>query len=158
MAQSQSDIPPIKDYGFIGDTRTEALVSSNGSIDWMCWPRFDSEPVFGRLIDSERGGVFELGVAGGTVAWRRYNRASAVLVTHWTAPLGEATLTEAMAMSTRAPTVVRVLECTRGEVEARLRYAWEGGHAPCETDREHPASAPAVGGGQRVDRSAIIKT
>lgn len=123
MAQTQSDIPPIKDYGFIGDTRTGALVSSNGSIDWMCWPRFDSEPVFGRLIDSERGGVFELSVAGGRVAWRRYNRASAVLVTHWTAPLGEATLTEAMAMSTRAPTVVRVLECTRGDVEVRLSYA-----------------------------------
>ena len=123
MLGSQPGIPPIKDYGFIGDTRTGALVSSNGSIDWMCWPRFDSEPVFGRLIDSERGGIFELSVARAKVAWRRYNNASAVLVTHWTAPLGEASLTEAMAMSTRAPAVVRVLECTRGEVDVRLCYA-----------------------------------
>jgi GH15 family glucan-1,4-alpha-glucosidase len=120
---SQSGIPPIKDYGFIGDTRTGALVSSNGSIDWMCWPQFDSEPVFGRLIDSERGGAYELSVAGAKVVWRRYNTASAVLVTQWTTPFGEARLTEAMAMSTRMPAVIRVLECTRGQVDVRLRYA-----------------------------------
>jgi GH15 family glucan-1,4-alpha-glucosidase len=56
-------------------------VSSTGSIDWMCWPRFDSEPVFGRLINAERGGHFELTVTGAKVVSRHYRNASAVLVT-----------------------------------------------------------------------------
>jgi len=120
---SQTNIPPIKDYGFIGDTRTGALVSSAGSIDWMCWPRFDSEPVFGRLIDSKGGGSFEIAVPGANVVSRRYKHASAVLVTDWETPLGEARLSEAMPMNTRTPAVVRVLECTRGRVDVRLRYA-----------------------------------
>jgi GH15 family glucan-1,4-alpha-glucosidase len=41
--------PPIREYGLLGDTRTAALTPSAGSIDWMCWPRFHSEPIFGRL-------------------------------------------------------------------------------------------------------------
>jgi len=98
-------------------------VSSAGSIDWMCWPRFDSEPVFGRLIDPEHGGQFELTVAGGRVVSRHYRNHSAVLVTEWSGPLGDARLTEAMVMNTRTPAVVRVLECVGGQVEAHLCYA-----------------------------------
>jgi len=115
-------IPPIRDYGFIGDTRTGALVSAAGSIDWLCWPRFDSEPVFGRLIDTERGGHFEMSIAGAQTVSRRYRQSSTVLVTEWKGPSGQARLTEAMAMNTRAPALVRVLECTDGRVDVRLHY------------------------------------
>ncbi|MGA7913422.1 MAG: glycoside hydrolase family 15 protein, partial [Candidatus Dormiibacterota bacterium] len=122
MARTQDGTPRIHEYGFIGDTRTGALVSSSGSIDWMCWPRFDSEPVFGRLVDPEHGGQFELTVTGGRVVSRHYRNDSAVLVTELSGPLGDARLTEAMVMNTRMPAVVRVLECVRGQVEAHLCY------------------------------------
>jgi GH15 family glucan-1,4-alpha-glucosidase len=118
-----ADVRPIRDYGLIGDSRTGALVSSAGSIDWMCWPRFDSEPIFGRLIDTERGGHFALTVAGATVTSRSYRKGSAVLVTDWHAPGGEARLTEAMPMRTRSPAIVRVLECVSGRVDVRITYA-----------------------------------
>jgi GH15 family glucan-1,4-alpha-glucosidase len=98
-------------------------VSSAGSIDWMCWPRFDSEPVFGRLIDAERGGHFQLTVPGGRVVSRNYRDASAVLVTNWSAQVGQASLTEAMIINTRTPALVRVLECVRGQVDVHLHYA-----------------------------------
>jgi GH15 family glucan-1,4-alpha-glucosidase len=113
---------PLRDYALLGDTRTAALVSPTGSIDWMCWPRFDSEPVFGRLIDSDGGGSFELAVTDIVDTRRRYREASTVLVTEWRTSTGAARMTEAMAMGTRAPVLIRVLECVRGSVGATLAY------------------------------------
>jgi len=123
MSASQRVIAPIRDYGFIGDTRTGALVSPTGCIDWLCWPRFDSEPVFGRLVDAERGGHFEMSIAGAKPVSRHYRQASTVLVTEWSGPSGRARLTEAMAMTTRAPAVVRVLECIEGRVGVHLHHS-----------------------------------
>ena len=114
--------PPIRDYGMIGDTRTAGLTSRSGSIDWMCWPRFDSEPVFGRLIDCEGGGCFEIAVEGVTRTERRYRDRSTVLETTWESGTGRATLVEAMAMGTESPTVVRRLSCDAGSVGVRMLY------------------------------------
>jgi pentatricopeptide repeat protein len=79
--------PQISDYALIGDTRTAALVHRQGSIDWMCVPRFDRDPIFGRLIDPERGGSFSLKIAGADVAGRSYD--GATLVTRWRGPTAE---------------------------------------------------------------------
>ena len=88
---------PIADYGLLGDTRTAALVSSDGSIDWLCVPRFDGDPIFGRLVGGPAAGRFRLGPAtAATVVERKYRQHTATLETTWATADGKLTLTEAM--------------------------------------------------------------
>jgi GH15 family glucan-1,4-alpha-glucosidase len=108
----------------LGDTRTAALVSRDGSIDWLCWPRYDAAPLFGRLIDPPNGGHFKLWVKGGRPAVRAYHDRSPVLETSIGAPGGSARLVDAMPFRRRrGPIVVRRLECMAGRVEPLLEYA-----------------------------------
>jgi GH15 family glucan-1,4-alpha-glucosidase len=116
---------PIGEYALLGDTRTGALVSRRGSVDWLCLPRFDADPVFGYLIDAEHGGRFEVSIAGQVEA-RAYREESAVLETRWRGPDGAATVTEAMAVSVSGflpqLALVRQVACTVGEVEINLLF------------------------------------
>ena len=73
---------PIADFALVGDSRTAGLCSSAGSIDWLCLPRFDDPPVFGRLVGGERAGWFGMRPAAeARLAQRRYRPGSAVLET-----------------------------------------------------------------------------
>jgi GH15 family glucan-1,4-alpha-glucosidase len=88
---------PIDAYGLIGDTRTAALVSDDGAIDWMCLPRFDGDPVFGRLVGGRPAGTFRLGpLEQSTPVRRRYEADTATLTTTWQTSSGRLTLTEGM--------------------------------------------------------------
>ena len=63
---------PISDYGLIGNCHTAALVSSRGSIDWLCLPRFDSPSLFARILDLERGGSWQICPQNAFTSTHRY--------------------------------------------------------------------------------------
>ncbi len=67
----ESTYRPIADYALVGDCRSAALVSSAGSIDWLCWPRFDSPSIFAALLDGRGGGRFTVAPVGPFTATRR---------------------------------------------------------------------------------------
>ena len=88
--------PPIADYALIGDTRSAALISRDGSIDWLCWPRFDSPSVFARLLDLERGGSFCIQPSIPFETKRRYIDATNVLETIFETERGRVRLLDLM--------------------------------------------------------------
>src|SRR6516165_6315194 len=90
--------PPLEDLGLIGDGATVALVGPDGSIYWLCLPRFDSEPVFCGLLDRERGGHFTITPEELTEARQRYEPDTGVLVTELRSPTGLVRLTDALAL------------------------------------------------------------
>ncbi|MGC1209728.1 MAG: glycoside hydrolase family 15 protein [Micromonospora sp.] len=119
---------PISDYGLLGDTRTAALVASDGGIDWLCVPRFDGEPLFGRLVGGADAGTYRVGPAGPpTVVERRYRQHTATLETTWTVGSGRLTLTEGMVAEVSGrllPTtlVVRRLSAEEAPVDAVVEF------------------------------------
>ena len=80
VAPDASAYPNLADYGLIGDCHTAALVSTRGSIDWCCLPRFDSDSCFGRLLDWERGGFFSISPREHCSMSREYDGDSLILV------------------------------------------------------------------------------
>jgi GH15 family glucan-1,4-alpha-glucosidase len=120
---------PIGDYGLIGDCRSAALVSREGSIDWCCLPRFDAGAAFGRLLDAERGGHCSIAPGGrGWTCSRRYLDDTLVLETTFESRGGQARLLDFLAISDApsrgdSPQVIRVIEGVRGSVDLEIRIA-----------------------------------
>jgi alpha,alpha-trehalase len=135
---SSSPFPPIADYGFLSDCHTGALVASDGSIEWMCLPYFDSPSIFGALLD--RGaGSWRVGPYGVFVpAGRRYIPGTNIIETEWMTSQGWLRVRDGLAMGewhdnehgsshTRPPTdfdadhlVVRTIECVQGQVQVEI--------------------------------------
>jgi GH15 family glucan-1,4-alpha-glucosidase len=111
---------PIEDYALIGDTRTAALVSKVGSIDWLCLPRFDSGACFAALLGEEQHGRWSIAPVGGFSTTRRYRRDSLVLETEMQTETGKVLLTDCMPADEDIPNVVRVVECLEGSVTIRM--------------------------------------
>ncbi len=124
--------PSIGDYAMLSDCHTAALVSSDGSIDWLCFPRFDAPSIFARILDHD-GGHWSIRAAGPHTSRRRYVPDTLVLETELSTPTGTAVLTEALVFADNerghgiglaAPHVlVRVIEVTAGEVPIDVEFA-----------------------------------
>jgi GH15 family glucan-1,4-alpha-glucosidase len=123
-APGKAEQPPIKDYGFIGDCRTAALVSRDGSIDWLCLPNFDSPSIFARLLDPVSGGCFSISPRNPFTSKRRYREATCVLETTFEARSGQVRILDLMPFldddSRRLRPmreVLRIIEGVAGEVD-----------------------------------------
>ncbi|HWC16891.1 MAG TPA: trehalase-like domain-containing protein, partial [Terriglobales bacterium] len=86
--------PPIGNYGIIGDCRSAALISKDGSLDWLCWPWFDSPSVFAAILDTESGGFWRIAPADEYTSKRRYLSDSNVLETEFHATTGTLRVTD----------------------------------------------------------------
>ena len=144
------DSQPIGDYALLSDCRSAALVSREGSVDWLCFPRFDGPSVFCRLLDPS-GGRFSIRPAGEFQASRRYVDQTMVLETMFSTAGGTAVLTDALAvgrnerghdLGARSPSMLlRRLACTGGEIEAEVSYAPRPDYGLV-----HPILVPVPGG------------
>ncbi len=140
-AAMPSPFPPIAEYGFLSDCHTGALIAPDGSIDWLCVPRFDAPSVFGALLDRQAGD-FRFAPFGVNVPSARiYEPGTNILLTTWKTPTGWAVVRDALILGprrgedavtphTRPPTdedaahlLVRVAMCIEGEVEMELTCA-----------------------------------
>jgi GH15 family glucan-1,4-alpha-glucosidase len=123
---------PIGDYALLSDCRSAALVSRDGSVDWLCFPRFDAPSVFARLLD-EDAGHFSVRPAGEAEVSRAYLDQTMALETTFRTPTGAAVLVDALAVGRNdrghdlgagSPGVLlRRLTCTEGQVEVEVSYA-----------------------------------
>ena len=174
-AAAPSPFPPIADYAFLSNCHTGALVAPDGSIDWLCVPRFDSPSVFGTLLDRQAGS-FRLGPFGVNVpAARVYEPGTNTLLTTWNTPTGWVMVRDALTMGprggddavtphTRPPAdedgdhmLVRTVLCLEGSVDIELvcEPVFDYGRSPAEwslVDGERHAAdarAPARRSGSR---------
>jgi len=111
----------IEDYALIGDTQTAALVGLDGSIDWLCFPRFDSGACFAALLGDASNGHWRIcPVENPSRVTRRYRGASLVLETDFHTASGAIRLVDCMPPRDRTPDVVRVVEGLEGEVPVQM--------------------------------------
>ncbi len=178
-AAAPSPFTPIASYGFLSNCHTGALVAPDGTIDWLCVPRFDSPSVFGALLD--RGaGSFSFGPFGINVpSERAYEPGTNSLITSWRTPTGWATVRESLTMGprrgedtttphTRPPAdedaehvLVRTAYCVEGSVEIDLvcEPAFDYGREPADwtlSDDRHQAEASGAGQTLRLQSDLLI--
>jgi GH15 family glucan-1,4-alpha-glucosidase len=120
--------PAIEEYALIGDCRSAALVSRDGSIDWLCWPRFDSGACFAALLGRAEHGRWRIAPqAADAVVSRRYRAGTMILETLFDTPAGSVALIDFMVMEGDLPgphpSVVRIVEGRHGSVAMHLDLA-----------------------------------
>ena len=121
---------PIENYALIGDLQAAALVERDGSIDWLCFPRFDSGACFASLLGNEENGRWLLAPLRGGTPTRRYLHDTMVLETTWETPDGVVRVFDFMPPRGKAPDVVRIVEGVSGSVRMRseLVIRFDYGH------------------------------
>jgi GH15 family glucan-1,4-alpha-glucosidase len=128
---SNRPIAEIRDYAAVGDCRSAALVSRYGSLDWLCWPRFDSPSIFAAILDKDKGGYWSISPAESGQFERAYIRNSNVLETHFICTTGRATLTDLMPVASEEfkrqhmlpdHELLRQIVCTKGEIKLEVAF------------------------------------
>jgi GH15 family glucan-1,4-alpha-glucosidase len=157
-----ANYPPINDYAFIGDCRGAGLVSRDGSLDWLCLPRFDSPSVFAAVLDAQNGGRFVVRPIGVFRTERRYLANTNVLETVFRTPGGSCVLRDLMSVSSEEdkrahPTpeqeVLRELEGLEGEVEVEILYGPRPGYGRVRPRLEQ---REALGLWCEIDGAALV--
>jgi GH15 family glucan-1,4-alpha-glucosidase len=121
----------IEDYAMVGDLQTAALVGADGSVDWLCFPRFDSPACFAALLGEQANGRWRIApTSGGRCTRRRYVENALVLETEWETPNGTVRVVDCMPPRGMAPDLVRVVEGVEGRVEvtSELGIRFDYGH------------------------------
>jgi GH15 family glucan-1,4-alpha-glucosidase len=150
---------PIRDYAAIGDGRTVALVARDGAIDWLCLPDLDSPPIFGALLDNDRGGRFDLAPAIPFATSRRYVPGTNVLETTFHTDQGVVRVTDALTLpSTRrlAPyrELARRVEGLGGRVPMRWSVEPRWDYGASAATFSHRAGIPVTSSG--ADALAVL--
>jgi hypothetical protein len=154
--------PKIYDYALIGDGRSAALVSRSGSIDWLCWPRFDSPSLFAAILDAQNGGHFRVAPDGVLRSTREYLAESNVLSTTFESAGGRLRLLDFMSVFSEQHKrhalvseheLVRVVEGLSGEVDVLVSFEPRPDYA------RKPARMRQAGPfGVRIEQGAEIVT
>jgi GH15 family glucan-1,4-alpha-glucosidase len=144
---------PIEDHALLGDGETVALVDRTGAVDWLCWPRVDSEAVFCALLGTEENGFWRIAPldAGNAKVSRRYREGTLVLETRFDTPEGSIELVDALPVATGARHLVRLVRGLRGRVRVRSELAIRPAYGltkPWVTHQD--AMLCAVGGENRL--------
>ncbi len=140
---------PIESYAVIGDMQTAALVGRNGSVDWACFPRFDSGACFAALLGDESNGLWRIAPAGaGDCNRRSYRGETMILETVWETTDGAVRLIDFMPPRGEAPDIVRIVEGLSGsvEVESVWRVRFDYGSTMPWVRRIDDGAQSAVGG------------
>jgi GH15 family glucan-1,4-alpha-glucosidase len=110
----------IEDYALVGDLQTAALIGRSGSVDWLCFPRFDSGSCFSALLGSSENGRWLIApVEGGAATERRYRDQTLILESEWETPTGRVRVIDFMPPRERQPDIVRIVEGLEGKVDMR---------------------------------------
>ena len=169
MTDETKDYPrPIEDYALIGDCVTAALVARNGSIDWLCWPRFDSDACLAALLGDENNGRWSIAPAEPVIRIERaYRDDTMVLETVFETKSGTVALIDFMPMShgqamvSARTAIVRMVEGRRGTVPMQLHLALRfdfGSSVPWVTKLDDGLGINAVAGPNRVVLRSPVET
>ena len=150
----------IADYGLIGDCETAALVDRKGSIDWLCWPRFDSDACFAALLGDENNGCWRLAPADAFTTSRRYRPGTLILETLFETETGTVALIDFMPPRAGASHIVRLVEGRGGEVAMRMDLVMRFGYGliPPWVNRIEDGALSAVAGPSRTVLRTPIET
>jgi len=127
-----AELTKIHNYAIIGNGRTAALISNRGSLDWLCWPRFDSASIFGAILDLKSGGHWSIRPVDESEVSRRYIENTNVLETTFVGVSGQVVLTDFMAVTSEEnkrralwpeDKLVRQIRCEQGKMEVVVEFS-----------------------------------